>query len=80
VSNENKVRRCWDCDFFQQASEENNTGKCMRHAPTKAGELRGDGIATTIDGLEMFANLFDGTKTSCGEFKYSTISIPTPPA
>jgi hypothetical protein len=80
MSNETKVRRCWDCDFFIQADEETNHGKCVRHAPTKASELRGDSVTTYIDGLEMFANITDGTLVSCGEFKRATITIPEPPA
>jgi hypothetical protein len=79
MSNETKVRRCWDCDFFIQANEEDNTGKCVRHAPTKAAELRGETVSTYIDGLEMFANISNGTVTSCGEFKRATITIPAPP-
>jgi hypothetical protein len=79
MSNETKVRRCWDCDYFVQATEEDNTGKCVRHAPDKADELRGETIATTIPGLEMFANITDGTVDSCGEFKRATITIPAPP-
>ena len=80
MSNETKVRQCWKCDFFIQADAEAKTGKCVRHAPTKAGELRGDGIATTIDGLESFPNITDATIISCGQFKASTVPVPSIPA
>jgi len=80
MSNENKTRRCWDCDFFIQAGTEDNSGKCVGVPPNNAGTLRGETVTSTIDGLESFANIHDATQTSCGGFKRSTIPIPDPPA
>ena len=78
--NESKPQTCWECDFFIQADEETTKGKCVRHAPTKADQLYGETISSTIDGLSSFANVIKAEETSCGEFKPSTVTVPDIPA